>query len=105
MDSSAIIQYFERIGRERALTEEESQQLEKAIRRESGGGIYQRWTLDERRELAKAAKVRGGLKAYAEKTGRSYAACQSQLFEIKRQRRLRGIAFKGRFFYDGEVEA
>lgn len=105
MDSSAIIRHFEEIGRSRALTEEESRMLEKAVRAESEGGIYRRWTLEDDRMLLKAAKERCGLKIYAESVGRSYASCQNRLAELKRQRRRRGIAFKGRFFYDGEVEA
>lgn len=105
MDSSAIIQYFERIGRERALTEEESRELEKAVQRESAGGIYRRWRLEDNRALLKAAKVRGGLKAFADAEGRTYDACQQQLKKLKRQRRQHGIAFVGRFYHDGEIEA
>lgn len=102
MMSAAIDRYI-LIGRDRALTDEESADLEKAIRREGPAGLYRKWTMDESRELASAARVRGGLKAYAERTGRSYASCQTQLAEIKRQRRRRGVAFVGRFFYDGEI--
>lgn len=104
MDTTSIIDRYQEIGRERALTDEESLELEKAIRREAPGGIYRRWTMDESRDLAAAAKARGGLKAYAERTGRSYASCQTMLRDLKRQRRRRGIAFVGRFFYDGEIE-
>lgn len=103
MDSASIISRYQEIGRERALTDEESLTLEKAIRREGPAGIFRRWTLDENRELLKAAKQRGGLKEFAERTGRSYPSVQSQLRELKKQRRRRGIAFVGRFFYDGEV--
>lgn len=104
-DNLSVIQHYEEIGRTRALTEEESRELEKAVRACCDGAIYRRWTLADNRELLKCARERGGLKAYAEREGRSYAACQSQLRDLKRQRRRRGVAFKGRFFYDGEVEA
>jgi hypothetical protein len=103
MDTTSIITRYQEIGRERALTDDESLELEKAIRREGPAGLYRKWTMDESRDLAKAAKVRGGLKAYAEATGRSYASCQTQLAKVKQQRRRRGIAFVGRFFYDGEI--
>lgn len=104
MDNSSIIKRYLEIGRDRALTDDESLELERAIRREGPGGIYKRWTLEQNKELLKAARVRGGLKEYADMSGRSYASCQNQLAKMKRQRRRRGIAFVGRFFYDGEVE-
>jgi len=105
MDTTSIITHYQEVGRDRALTDAESRELEKAIRREGPTGLYRKWTIEESRELAIAAKERGGLKGYAERTGRSYASCQTQLAQIKRQRRRRGVAFVGRFFYDGEMEA
>lgn len=105
MDAGSVIDRYLEIGRERALTDEESLELEKAIRREAPGGIYKRWTLDDNRALLIAARKRGGLKAYAEASQRTYVSCQVQLTKLKRQRRQRGIAFVGRFFYDGEIEA
>lgn len=103
MGTTSIISRYQEIGSARALTDDESLELEKAIRREGPMGLYRKWTMDELRDLASAARVRGGLKAYAEQTGRSYASCQTQLAKVKQQRRRRGIAFVGRFFYDGEI--
>ncbi|WDA37852.1 hypothetical protein [Sphingobium sp. YC-XJ3] len=103
MDATSVIDRYLEIGRARALTEEESMELEKAIRREGPAGIYKRWTLDDNRALLIAARKRGGLKAYAEANERTYVSCQVQLTKLKRQRRQRGIAFVGRFFYDGEI--
>ena len=103
MDAGSVIDRYLKIGRARALTDEESLELEKAIRREGSAGVYKRWTLDDRRELLTAARKRGGLKEYADRTGRPYSSCQTMLRDIKRQRRRRGIAFVGRFFYDGEI--
>lgn len=103
MDATSIIKRYQEIGRQRALTDDESAELEKAIRREGPCGVYKRWTMDDRRELLIAARKRGGLKEYADRTGRPYSSCQTMLRDIKRQRRRRGIAFVGRFFYDGEI--
>ena len=103
MDSASIITRYQEIGRERALTDEESLELERAIRREHPIGTYKRWTLDDNRALLTAAKRRGGLKEYAEANGRTYGSCQRQLDRLKQQRRRRGIATVGRFFYDGEI--
>lgn len=93
---------FDLLCRSRELTDEESREVEKALRKEPRDPIYMRWTLDDRRELMSAAKVRGGLKEYSQRTGRPYSSCQTMLRDIKRQRRRRGVAFVGRFFYDGE---
>ena len=103
MDATSVIDRYLEIGRARALTDEESMELEKAIRREGPSGIYKRWTLDDDRALLTAARSRGGLKRYADENERSYASCQTRLTKLKRRRRQRGIAFVGRFFYDGEI--
>lgn len=103
MDATAVIDRYLEIGRERALTDEESQELERAIRREHPIGTYKRWTMDDNRALLTAARRRGGLKEYADASERTYASCQRQLDRLKQQRRRRGIATVGRFFYDGEI--
>jgi hypothetical protein len=102
------IDAFEALNRERGLTSDETDALQRAIHAERVATgtvrpIYRRWTLKDNQELLKAARKRGGLKLYAEQEGRTYSACQSQLRDLKAQRRRRGIAFIGRFFYDGEV--
>jgi hypothetical protein len=91
------------VSRYRSLTDNESDALWSSVRHERREPIYRRWTHKENAELMKAARKRGGVKDYAERTGRSYASVQSQLRDLKQQRRRRGIAFVGRFFYDGEV--
>lgn len=103
MEAASVIDRYLEIGRERALTDEESLELEKAIRREGSSGVYKRWTMDDNRALLTAARKRGGLKEYAQQTGRSYASCQTQLRNMKQQRRRRGMVMIGRFFYDGEI--
>ena len=105
LDAATIISRYQDIGRERALTEEESLELERAIRRAHPVGTYRRWSLEDNRLLLIAAKHRGGLKDFAERNERTYASCQRQLDRLKVQRRRRGIATVGRFYYDGEVEA
>lgn len=99
----SVIERCEVIEKSRALTDAESMELERAIRRTYPAGTYRRWSIEESRALLIAARVRGGMKAYAENEGRTYAACQNQLRNLKAQRRRRGVAFVGRFFYDGEV--
>ncbi len=99
----AAIEHFEALSRERILTQEESDALYRLIQREPRPPVYRRWTHVDNAALMKAARRRGGLKEYAEASGRTYLACQSQLRDLKQQRRRRGIAFVGRFFYDGEV--
>lgn len=99
----ASIETFDEINRQRALTEEESDMLFRKIRHGPPQGTYRRWTHKDNAELLKAARKRGGVKDYAERTGRTYASVNSQLRDLKNQRRRRGIAFVGRFFYDGEI--
>ncbi len=104
----SAIDHLETLSRERALTCEETDALQRAMHAERVAKgvvqlIYRRWTLKDNGELLKAARKRGGLKEYAEQTGRTYLSCQSQLRDLKKQRRRRGIAFVGRFFYDGEI--
>jgi len=94
---------LEALSRQRTLTDEESDALLRCLKREPHLPVYRRWTHKDNAELMKAARTRGGVKAYAERTGRSYASVQSQLRDLKEQRRRRGIAFAGRFFYDGEI--
>lgn len=98
------IDQFEAISRERPLTDDEATELARLVSREPHEPVYRKWTLVQSRELLAIARVRGGLKSYAETTGRTYASVQTQLTKLKRQRRQRGIAFVGRFFYDGEIE-
>lgn len=97
------VEHFDEICRTRALTDEEVHELARVIQREPHQPVYRRWTHKDNAELMKAARNRGGVKDYAERTGRTYASVQSQLRDLKEQRRRKGIAFAGRFFYDGEM--
>jgi len=96
----AIIDRCDEIGRTRALTDEESAALERAIRRESRPKVYKRWTHADNEELMRFARQRGGVKRYAELTGRSYASVNSQLRDLKNQRRAKGKGSTARFIYE-----
>lgn len=96
------VAHLDALSRERALTHEESDELLRHIQREPHAPVYRRWTFKDDAELLKAARKRGGVKDYAQREGRTYASVQSRLIKLKRERRERGVAFVGRFFYDGE---
>lgn len=97
------IQRLESLSRERPLTDQESDELARCIQREPHRLVYRRWTLQDNQALLQAARKRGGLKEYAEMNDRTYASAQNQLRKLKQARQKRGVAFVGRFFYDGEI--
>lgn len=104
MRAKSVVEYYQWVSANRALTEAESGILERAIRRHQPAGTYRKWSIKDNAALLESARVKNGLKAYAEREGRTYASCQRQLDRLKKQRRRRGIACVGRFFYNGEIE-
>jgi hypothetical protein len=92
----AVITLAEALGRHRALTDDESQMLERSIRRmeaTSRGTTMKFWTPAEDRALLKAFRVREA-SAVAAMLGRTVPSVCSRLNQLRKAERTKAIVRK-----------
>ena len=96
-----MIELLDRIGRHRALADDESQLLEKLVRRERARIRPQRtthkWTRDEDRELLRVQYRRRGVAELAIRNGVTEAAAWSRVQALRHphKRRVKPILVEG----------
>ncbi len=90
-----VLELLERLGRLRALNEDESELTEALVRRERRRAPRKsfRWGKDDNRELLRIQHRPGGIQKFADKRGITYKAAFQQLSRLRNL--LRGGAKSG----------
>lgn len=81
-----MLELMDRLGRQRALSEDESKLVEILVRRTSRTmprRLYQ-WTKDDNRELLRVQHRPGAIQAFADKRGMTYKAAFQQLSRLRK---------------------
>lgn len=93
-----VLELLDRIGRARALHDDESLLVEKIVRRSTRGSrTLHKWTAEEDRELRRIQYRRRGVAEFAQRIGVSEAAAWSRLQALRypHKRRARPIEIEG----------
>lgn len=86
---ATIISLLEALGRERALTDDESLLLERTINREGCRNQRTRWTPREERQLLTMTKLGKSRRQIAQTVGRSYWSVRTKINQLGKKGKVR----------------